>query len=54
MGDRRLAMIEQAPMPPEELAQIVEMIGFAKARWKVAMSADVDRFRSLVHEWLGV
>ncbi|MCP4957819.1 MAG: hypothetical protein GY925_00980 [Actinomycetia bacterium] len=53
VGDRRLAMIEQAPMPPEELAQIGEMIGFAKARWKVAMSADVDRFRSLVHEWLG-
>lgn len=52
VGDRRMPMLESAPMPDEQRAQLFELIGFAEARWRVAMTADVGRFRSFVHDWL--
>jgi purine nucleosidase len=52
VGDRRLAMVEAASMPDEQRAAMVEMMGFADARWSVAMSADVERFRSGIRSWL--
>lgn len=54
VGDRRMPMLEQAPMPDEQRAQLFELLGFAPARWKVAMSADAERFRAFVHSWLGI
>ena len=53
VGDRRLAMLEQSGMPAEEFDRLVELIGFAEARWNVALDADVPRFRSFLHDWLG-
>jgi purine nucleosidase len=53
VGDRRLAMIEAAPMPDEARVQLIDLIGFADTRWQVAMDADVDRFRAVLHDWLG-
>jgi inosine-uridine nucleoside N-ribohydrolase len=52
VGDRRLAMIEASLMPAGQKAAIVEMMGFAEARWSVAMSADVERFRAGIRGWL--
>lgn len=52
VGDRRLAMVEASDMPIDRKAAIIEMMGFAEARWSVAMSADVERFRSGIRSWL--
>ena len=52
VGDRRLAMIEAAQMPEDRRAAIIDMLGFAEARWSVAMGADVERFRSGIRSWL--
>ncbi len=52
VGDRRLAMIEAATMPEDERSAIIAMMGFADARWSVAMDADVTRFRAGIRSWL--
>ncbi|HEC09246.1 MAG TPA: nucleoside hydrolase [Acidimicrobiales bacterium] len=53
VGDRRLAMIESSPLPAEVRDNIEEMLGFAEARWQVALGMEVDRFRSDIDTWLG-
>ena len=44
VGDRRLAMLEQSGMPAEEFDRLVELIGFAGARWNVALDAEDFEF----------
>ena len=53
VGDRRLAMIEAAPISDDEKSRLVELMSFAEARWSIALDADVERFRLGVRTWLG-
>ncbi len=53
VGDRRLAMIESSPLPNDVKENIEEMLGFAEARWQVALGIEVEHFRHDVDAWLG-
>jgi len=53
VGDRRLTMIERSPLPDGDRQRIKDMLGFAEARWQVALGIEVDRFRKGIDAWLG-
>lgn len=52
VGDRRLAMLQAAPIPDDQRRMLIDLMGFAPARWSVAMSADAARFRTGIDAWL--
>jgi len=52
VGDRRLKLLEDAPISEDERSHLVGLMGFAEARWSVALGADVERFRSGIQDWL--
>ena len=52
VADRRVHLIESAPIPPQRRAEVFEYMKFNTNRWDIAVDVDTDAFRSSMRAWL--
>ena len=52
VADRRVHLIETAPIAPERRAEVMQYMNFNTNRWDIAVDVDTDAFRSSMRAWL--